>query len=125
MERGPARPVGLLRIWTCGEPGPSLTPQLMTAIAIQNYGNNSYMIRQPFDFANRTGKIAFDVDAISLASLATYIEIDLTEDPIPAPTFREYQNFEPGPVPRNGLMMKWSDNCASNGGSITLGNILV
>jgi hypothetical protein len=97
----------------------------MTAIAIQNYGNNSYMIRQPFDFSNRTGKIVFDVDAVSLGSLATYVEIDLTEDPVPAPTFREFQNFEAGPVPRNGLMMKWSDNCASNGASIRLGNVLV
>jgi hypothetical protein len=107
------------------DPGGARSAQLMTAIAIQNYGNNSYMIRQPFDFANRTGRIVFDVDAVSLASLATYVEIDLTEDPIPAPTFREFQNFEAGPVPRNGLMMKWSDNCVSNGGSITLGNILV
>jgi len=107
------------------DPSPSLSAQLMTAIAIQNYGNNSYMIRQPFDFANRTGKIVLDVDAVSLASLATYVEIDLTEDPVPAPTFREFENFEPGPVPRNGLMMKWSDNCASNGGSIALGKVLV
>jgi hypothetical protein len=107
------------------DPGASLSPQLMTAVAIQNYGNNSYMIRQPFDFANRTGRIVFDVDAVSLGSLATYIEIDLTEDPIPAPTFREFQNFEPGPVPRNGLMMKWSDNCASNGASIRLGYVMV
>jgi hypothetical protein len=107
------------------DPRLSLSAQLMTAVAIQNYGNNSYMIRQPFDFANRTGTIVFDVDAVSLGSLATYVEIDLTHDPIPAPTFREFQNFEAGPVPRNGLMMKWSDNCASNGRSITLGNILV
>jgi hypothetical protein len=107
------------------DPGPSLSARLMTAIAMQNYGNNSYMIRQPFDFANRIGKIVFDVDAVSLGSLATYVEIDLTEDPVPAPTFREFENFEPGPVPRNGLMMKWSDDCASNGRSITLGLVLV
>jgi hypothetical protein len=107
------------------DPGPAVSAQLMTAIAIQNYGNNSYMIRQPFDFADRTGRIVFDVDAVSLGSLATYVEIDLTEDPIPAPTFREFQNFEAGPVPRNGLMMKWSDSCAANGREITLGNVLV
>jgi hypothetical protein len=107
------------------DPGSSLSSQLMTAVAIQNYGNNSYMIRQPFDFANRTGKIVFDVDAVSLSSLATYVEVDLTEDPAPAPTFREYENFEAGPVPRNGLMMKWSESCASNGNAITLGNVLV
>jgi hypothetical protein len=107
------------------DPRPSLSAQLMTAVAIQNYGNNSYMIRQPFDFANRTGTIVFDVDAVSPGSLATYVEIDLTDDPVPAPTFREFQNFEAGPVPRNGLMMKWSDNCGSNGGSIALGHVMV
>jgi hypothetical protein len=37
----------------------------MTAVSIQNYGVNSYMPRQPFDFAGRTGKIDFDVDAVS------------------------------------------------------------
>jgi hypothetical protein len=107
------------------DPSSALSAQLMTAIAIQNYGNNSYMIRQPFDFANRTGKIVFDVDAVSKSSLATYVEIDLTEDPVPAPTFREYENFESGPVPRNGLMMKLSDNCGSSGTSIKLGNVMV
>jgi len=97
----------------------------MTAVAIQNYGNNSYMIRQPFDFANRTGRIVFDVDAVSLSSLGTYIEIGLTQDPAPATTFQEYGNFEAGPVPRNGLMMKWNDSCALNGNAITLGSVMV
>ena len=85
----------------------------MTAIAIQNYGNISYMIRQPFDFANRTGRIVFDVDAFSPNGLATYVEVDLVEDPVPAPPFGAVPYFEAGPVPRNGLMMKWSDNCVS------------
>ena len=40
----------------------------MTAVAMQNYGVNSYMIRQPFDFAGRTGKIVFDVDAVDRGS---------------------------------------------------------
>jgi hypothetical protein len=30
--------------------------QLMTLVAEQNYGVASYRIRQPFDFAGRTGK---------------------------------------------------------------------
>ena len=84
--------------------------QLMTAVAIQNYGNNSYMIRQPFDFANRTGKIVFDADLYG-KQLGTYIAIDLTAEPVPAPTFREYENFETGPVPRNGLMIKFQNMC--------------
>jgi hypothetical protein len=97
----------------------------MTAVAIQNYGNNSYMIRQPFDFQGRTGKIVFDVDAASASTLATWVALDLTEDPIPAPTYREWENNEPGPVPRNGLMLKWQDSCGSNSNLITLGNTLV
>jgi hypothetical protein len=107
------------------DPSSPRSAQLMTAIVIQNYGNNSYMIRQPFDFANRIGKIVFDVDAVSASAQATYVELDLTEDPVPAPTFREYDNFETGPVPRNGLMMKWSESCAQNSVAITLGNTLV
>jgi hypothetical protein len=103
----------------------TLSPQLMTAVVVQNYGNNSYMIRQPFDFANRTGKIVFDVDAVSAGNLATYVEIDLTEDPVPAPTFREFENFESGPVPRNGLFLKWSDSCGFNSNAITLGAVLM
>src|SRR5581483_10737952 len=102
------------------------SPQLMTAVVAQNYGNNSYLIRQPFDFTNRTGKIVFDVDAATMGPLAGYIEIDVTEDPSPAPTFQEYQNFEAGPVPRNGLMMKWLDTCGNPGGtSVTLNNTMV
>jgi hypothetical protein len=88
----------------------SVSGQLMTAVAIQFYGNNSYMIRQPFDFAGRTGKIVFDVDAHAKV-LGTYVAIDITDDPIPAPTFVEADNFEPGPVPRNGLMIKFLNLC--------------
>lgn len=107
------------------DPAGSLSAQLMTAVAVQNYGNQSYMIRQPFDFANRTGRIVFDVDAVSQSQQATFIEIDVTEDPVPAPTFQEYGNFEAGPVPRTGLMMKWNYSCALNGNAITLGEVMV
>jgi hypothetical protein len=87
------------------DPSGARTSQLMTAVAMQNYGVNSYMIRQPFDFAGRTGKIVFDVDAVD-QGLGGFIEIELTEDPTPATTFREFQNFEVGPVPRNGLTLR-------------------
>src|SRR5262249_37296660 len=36
------------------------SPHLLTAVASQNYGSNSYRVRQPFDFAGRTGTIVFD-----------------------------------------------------------------
>jgi len=103
------------------DPAPSGSSQLMTAAVIQNYGNNSYMIRQPFDFASRIGKIAFDVDAFG-NMLGTYIAVDLTEDPVPAPTFREFENFETGPVPRNGLMIKFMNNCDPD---VSPGKVLV
>ena len=38
------------------------TRHLLTATAAQNYGLNTYRIRQPFDFAGRTGTIKLDVD---------------------------------------------------------------
>jgi hypothetical protein len=92
------------------DPSGNRSAQLMTAVAIQNYGNNSYMIRQPFDFANRTGKIVFDVDLWG-KTLGTYIAVDITEDPVPAPTFLEFENFETGPVPRSGLMIHFQNGC--------------
>jgi hypothetical protein len=107
------------------DPSATRSAQLMTAVAIHNYGNNSYLIRQPFDFANRVGKIVFDVDAVSASNLAGYVEIDVTDEPVPAPTFREFENFEAGPVPKNGLMMKWSDNCGSSTNAIRPGNVMV
>src|SRR5262249_49939325 len=92
------------------DPSGARSSQLMTAVSMQNYGVNSYMVRQPFDFAGRTGKIVFDVDAVVEGSgLGGYVEIEITEDPTPATTFREYGNFEVGPVPRNGLTLRFSD----------------
>jgi hypothetical protein len=83
--------------------------QLLTATAVQYYGNNSYMIRQPFDFAGRTGKIDFDVDnGGGYQLLGGYPSITVTQDPAPATTFQEFTNFETGPVPRNGIIVKFS-----------------
>ncbi len=103
------------------DPSGTRSAQLMTAVTIQNYGNNSYMIRQPFDFANRTGKIVFDVDLWG-KMLGTYPAIDITEDPVPAPTFREYENFETGPVPRNGLAIHFQNLCDPD---VSVGTVFV
>lgn len=81
--------------------------QLMTAVSMQNYGVNSYMVRQPFDFAGRTGKIEFDVDASVDQQLGGFVEIELTDTPVPSTTFREFENYEVGPVPQNGLSLKF------------------
>ena len=90
------------------DPSGTKPQQLMTAVSIQGYGVNSYMPRQPFDFAGRTGKIDFDVDA---AVAGGFIEIELTDDAMPATTFREFQNFEVGPVPKNGTSLKFLNAC--------------
>lgn len=95
------------------DPSGSKTAQLMTAASIQNYGTNSYMILQPFDFAGRTGKIDFDVDAVSLP-LGGYPEIDITDQPVPAPTFREFNNFEVGSLPQNAIIVKFGNECDNN-----------
>jgi hypothetical protein len=45
----------------------------------------SMQIRQPFDFEDRTGTVAFDVDAWSTNDHGTWIEFWLTDEPVPAP----------------------------------------
>jgi hypothetical protein len=91
--------------------------QLMTAVRIQNYGSNSYMIRQPFDFAGRTGKIVFDVDAVS-SLLGYFVAIEITDQPVPVPAFRVLENYEPGPTPRNALMLHLVNRCGGSVGFI-------
>jgi hypothetical protein len=85
---------------------------LLTAAAAQYYGSNSYRIRQPFDFAGRTGTIVFDADATAIGLLG-WIAVAVTEDPIPSPSFSALPgtgNFEGGVIPRNGLTVEMS-NC--------------
>jgi Divergent InlB B-repeat domain len=92
------------------DPSGAKTSQLMTAASIQNYGTNSYMILQPFNFAGRTGKIDFDVDAVG-EMLGGYPEVDITDQPVPAPTFREFYNFEVGSIPQNAIIVKFGPTC--------------
>lgn len=106
----------------CDASGPK-TPELMTVTSIQNYGTNSYMIRQPFDFAGRVGKIDFDVDAVS-TNLGPYPEIDITDEPIPAPNFREFNNYEVGLIPKNALILKLENVCG-NSNSTSVYNMMV
>lgn len=50
-----------------------------------NYAYNDAMINQPFDFANRTGRITFDVDAKTSGSHGWWIELWIIPEPIPGP----------------------------------------
>jgi hypothetical protein len=84
---------------------------LMVVVAAQNYGQNSYRIRQPFDFADRTGTVVFDAEGANVGLLG-WVSVEITEDPTPAPSFTLQQNLENGAVPRNGLEIQLGLNCS-------------
>ena len=86
---------------------------LLVLVAAQNYGQNSYRIRQPFDFAGRTGTIVFDAEGYNVGLLG-WISLEVTEDPAPAPSFTLQQNFENGAIPRNGLEIQLAHNCGGD-----------
>jgi hypothetical protein len=87
---------------------------LLMAAAEQNYGQVAARIRQPFDFASRTGKIVFDA-ALAPSGLLGWTALDVTEDPIGAPSYLKVQNEENGPVPRNALEIHFDQNCQTDG----------
>lgn len=78
---------------------------LLVAVASQNYGQNTYRIRQPFDFTGRTGNIVFDVEAYSDSTLYGWAAVEISEDPTPTPSFPDY---EYGPLPRNGIQIEFT-----------------
>jgi hypothetical protein len=81
---------------------------LLAAVAAQNYGQNSYRIRQPFDFAGRTGRIVFDTDT-AMHTLLGWISLAVTEDPAPIPGYsiggQGQNNDEGGSSPRRGFIV--------------------
>jgi hypothetical protein len=98
---------------------------LLVAVASQNYGQNSYRIRQPFDFDGRTGKVVFDAEALS-GGLLGWISLDITEDPIGAPSFQTLMNSEGGVLPRSGLCVNFNTSCSGMAGeSVTVSDIHV
>jgi hypothetical protein len=87
--------------WIC-EPGASIgTRYLLSAVGAQNYGSNTIRIRQPFDFAGRTGRIAFDADVYNNFLLG-YHSIVIAADPSPAPSWDLNGR---GPNPREAVML--------------------
>jgi hypothetical protein len=95
---------------------------MLAAAASQSYGENSYRIRQPFDFAGRTGKIVFDAEGFSPGGLLGWVSIGLTDEPISSPGFSvgraatpPYGNDEGQPPPRNGFEVELSGGPADIG----------
>lgn len=87
---------------------------LLVVAAAQNYGQNSYRITQPFDFAGRVGKIVFDAEGYLVNSLLGWISLDITEDPISTPGFAmvDVPNDEGTQIPKNAVELQFQDNCA-------------
>jgi hypothetical protein len=76
---------------------------VLATAAAQNYGLSTYRIRQPFDFAGRTGTIKLDMD-LSNNGLGGWPALVIAEDPSPAPSF-DWQ--ERGSGPRNGIEIEF------------------
>jgi hypothetical protein len=64
------------------------------------YALNSNRIRQPFDFANRTGNIVFDVDAKTEGPHSFWNEVWLTDQPVQGPHVDHPGTHN---YPRNGV----------------------
>jgi hypothetical protein len=82
---------------------------LLVAAAAQNYGQNSYRIRQPFDFAKRTGKIVFDAAVNKLSPLHGWVSLAITEDPMSAPGYAILGNDEGSIIPRNAIEVHFAN----------------
>lgn len=87
---------------------------LLVAAAAQNYGQNSYRIRRPFDFEGRTGTIVFDA-TLEAGGLLGWVAVDVTEAPTPAPSYFKVQNDENAGVPRNAIEVHFNQNCQTTG----------
>lgn len=95
------------------DPNPNIkSSHLLVAVASQNYGINSYRIRQPFDFAGRTGKIVFDAQGYTTLG---WISLEVTDEPIGVPSYAIFVNDEGGVLPKNGFEIQFSTTCGMGG----------
>ncbi|MEI9952598.1 MAG: hypothetical protein WDO74_27365 [Pseudomonadota bacterium] len=76
---------------------------VLATAAAQNYGLSTYRLRQPFDFAGRTGTIKLDMD-LSNNGLGGWPALVIAQDPTPAPSF-DWQ--ERGSGPKNGIEIEF------------------
>ena len=75
----------------------------LATAAEQNYGLATYRVRQPFDFAGRTGTIKLDMD-LSNNGLGGWPALIIAGDPSPTPSF-DWQ--ERGSGPQNGVEIEF------------------
>lgn len=84
-----------------------LSGHFLAAVAAQNYGQNGYRIRQPFDFAGRTGKIVFDGTVSPMDPLHGWISLAITEEPMLMPGYSIQGNDEGSIIPKNAVAVHW------------------
>jgi len=87
---------------------------LLIAAAAQNYGQSSFRIRRPFDFAARTGTIVLDASLVP-GGLQGWTAIVITKEPTATPSYTKVQNEENGALPRNALEIHFNQNCQTTG----------
>ena len=68
--------------------------------------------KQPFDFAGRTGTIAFDVSDDSHGNHRAWPELWLTDKPVPAP-FTHFSSLQS--VPKDGFGVRFAATCPAGG----------
>jgi hypothetical protein len=106
------------------DPVPELaSSHLLVAAAAQFYGQNGYRIRQPFDFAGRTGTIVFDASTEPLSPVFGWISLAITEDPISSPGYAIYGNDEGSIIPKNAVAVHFIN--AGGDGHIGVRNVHV
>jgi hypothetical protein len=96
---------------------------LLVAAAAQNYGQNSYRIRRPFDVAARTGTIVFDA-TLEPGGLLGWVALGFTAAPTAAPSYLKLQNDENVAIPRDGLEIHFNQNCQTTG-QVSVSRIIV
>jgi hypothetical protein len=79
------------------------TRHALGTAAAQNYGLSTYRVRQPFDFAGRTGTIKLDMD-LTNNGLGGWPALVIAGDPSPTPSF-DWQ--ERGSGPKNGIEIEF------------------
>ena len=109
------RPGTPTNVWPDGDtlvcdPTPDIASNhLLVGTAAQYYGQNGYRIRQPFDFANRTGKIVFDATVNLLSPLHGWVSLAVTEDPISMPGYSVQSNDEGTIIPKNAIEVHFAN----------------
>ncbi len=90
--------------------------QFEQAMKAQNYAMFSLRPRQAFDFAGRTGTIAYNVDAITQGEGSWWTSLYVTDDPV-SDAINSSEVM--GLLPNNGLGLNFNDQCSQTNASQT------